>query len=140
MQVCVMCMSLTYGFMQIKKNLLKFFFSENGRLYNSTLNALMYMVVRDNMSLNTCEKEGYRYYASVTTPLFKPPSRTTFMQKLEEKYDILFPLMKAKLGKCKWVALTMDMWEEQFKKENILGITCHFIEDWKLKKVILGEN
>lgn len=40
---------------------------------------------------------------------------------------------------CRWFALTMDLWEEGFKKENVLGITCHFVENWALKRVILGK-
>lgn len=36
-----------------------------GHMYNRTLNALMYMVVADNLPISTCEKRGYKYYASV---------------------------------------------------------------------------
>jgi hypothetical protein len=96
------------------------------------------MVVADHLPLNTVEKRGYKFYVSKTTPLFKPPCRTTFTQKLDEKYDTLFPIMKLKLKKCRWIALTMDLWEETYKKENVLGITCHYIENWTLKSVILG--
>lgn len=101
----------------------------------------MFMIVKDNMPLSTSENPGYRYYASVTTPLFKCPARNTLKQKIEEKYEVLFPLMKQKLAECPFVSLTMDMWEEGFKKVNILGVTCHYVDDdWKLRKVILGKT
>lgn len=93
----------------------------------------MYMVVKENLPLSFCDSIGYRTYARISTPLFHSPKSTALTQALDEKYDTLFPVVKGDISKASFVSLTMDLWKESKKKTDVLGLTVHYISNWKLK-------
>lgn len=111
-----------------------------GKDYNKLVNGLVFMVVKQNLPLNFCDSIGYRTYAKISTPLFHPPCSTTFTQIVDVKYETLFPVVKVDISKASHVAITMDLWKESYKKADVIGLTVHYIENWKLETFVLGIN
>lgn len=68
--------------------------------------ALLYMITKDNMPLNSTEKDGLEKLLHTVTPLYKIPSRTTIVKMLCDKYDALDTLVIEKLNSVSWVTLT----------------------------------
>lgn len=78
------------------------------------------MIVKDNLPLRTSEKEGFRYFMKKVVPLYEPPRRMKVTTLLDEKYEVLFPIMKQKIQKIYYLALTADLWTESLNTTSIL--------------------
>lgn len=115
-----------------------FFFTDGGAKAAALTNALIYMIVKDDLPLNTPEKEGYRYFMSVAAPLFKTPGRSKMTATLDAKYEVLSELVKKKLLRLSGFTLTADVWTETMSFTSFLGCTIHFVDDDKLTAIVLN--
>lgn len=103
-------------------------------------NALVYMVVKDDMPLNTVEKEGFKYYSKVATPFFKTPCSTSLTSMLDDKYEALSGIFKRSIEKVPALSLTTDVWTDTLNTKSFIGLTGHFIDpiSKKLRAVTFG--
>ncbi|KYQ51989.1 hypothetical protein ALC60_08902, partial [Trachymyrmex zeteki] len=51
------------------------------------INALLFMIAKDNLSLNTVEKDGFHHILKLIAPLYKIPARKQITELLDEKYN-----------------------------------------------------
>ncbi|KAI8119255.1 Zinc finger BED domain-containing protein DAYSLEEPER [Lucilia cuprina] len=94
-------------------------YSADGHKYPTMLDALMFMIVKDNMPLRTPQKEGFRLFCKKLQPLYKPPSPITITEADQ-------------------VCLTSDLWTHKYTMQSYLGITAHYLVDFDIKSVELG--
>ncbi|KAE8744658.1 hypothetical protein FOCC_FOCC008719 [Frankliniella occidentalis] len=90
------------------------------------------------MPLSTPESEGFLYYNSKTTPLWKPPSRQTMTRLMEAKYMITADLVKSALSELPAVCLTADSWTDSHTTKSYLGTTVHFVLDSAMETACIG--
>lgn len=93
-----------------------------------TDDALLYMIVRDNLSLNTPEKEGFKVFCQKLNPHYKIPCENTSTAKLTAKYGVLKLKLGGILKGCKNIVLTTDLWTEIMTVRSFLGLTAHFTQ------------
>lgn len=86
---------------------------------------------------NTVEKEGFKYLIKTAVPLYKIPGRKTITTLIEEKYEVLSNVMKAKLSSVEYLCLTTDVWTETLNTRSYLGTTAHFVFNEKLTYIII---
>lgn len=103
------------------------FVSAKGEKGKAITNAIMFMITKDNLPLNTVEKVGFKHLMKTTCPLYKIPAETQFTKLIEGKYIAMKQIMKNKLNSASSVCLTTDIWTEMMRVKSYLGITCHFI-------------
>nr|KAJ0198872.1 hypothetical protein LSAT_V11C600301960 [Lactuca sativa] len=102
---------------------------------NESQKALAHMLVVDELPFSFVEGAGFRYYNSVTQPLFKVPCRSTsttdvyqlFIYEKEKNRDFIIK----NVGR---ICLTTDTWTSK-QQSCYMCLTAHFIDnEWKLKK------
>lgn len=79
------------------------------------------MIAKDNMPLQTTEKEGFKTFLNSVVPLYNPPSRNTIVTAMENKYEILYAFFKDKLKSVEHVTLTTDIWTETTNTRSFIG-------------------
>ncbi|KAK3914501.1 E3 SUMO-protein ligase ZBED1 [Frankliniella fusca] len=90
--------------------------------------ALLYMICRDTMPLQTSEKAGFRHFCKVTVPLSTPPSRGTMTSLMEDKYKKCSALVKDTIAELEAYCMTSDIWTEKHTVKSYLGVTLHFLD------------
>lgn len=88
--------------------------------------ALLFMMARDDMPLQTTEKEGFRTFCKAMQPLYQLPSEPTCTKAMENKYLDLRQSYGRKLAKAKSIGLTLDLWTHTDTMQSYLGVTAHF--------------
>ncbi|KAL4581977.1 hypothetical protein LXL04_006513 [Taraxacum kok-saghyz] len=101
--------------------------------------SLAHMLIIDELSFRFVEKEGFRYFMSVTCPKFQLPSRITIARDIYQVYvDEKKKLQKWFASTGQRVSLTTDTWTS-LQRVNYMCLTAHFIDpDWNLHKKILN--
>lgn len=74
----------------------------------------------------------------VTAPSYKILSRQTFGVLLNEKYEGISNIYKTKIQDASSYCLTTDIWTEPFNTKSFLGITVHFLQNYKLMSLNIG--
>ncbi|KAK3928324.1 E3 SUMO-protein ligase ZBED1 [Frankliniella fusca] len=101
-------------------------FSAGGTRDSMCNNALMYMMMKDGLPLDTPEKKGFRLFVRTLQPLYKAPSEPTLTRMLEEKYNYLRGVVGAMLAEARHITLTADIWTQKGTMKSFLGVTAHF--------------
>lgn len=96
------------------------------------------MIAKDNLPLNSTEKEGLKYLMKTVAPLYQMPSRTKMASLIDEKYDLLSGMFKQKLENICSITLTTDVWTETMTTKSFLGLTGHFLLEKKLTSLTIG--
>ncbi|KAL4123342.1 hypothetical protein QTP88_015539 [Uroleucon formosanum] len=98
------------------------------------------MLAKDNMPLNTTEKEGFIHFMKKAAPMYKIPSRTTITNLIKTKYEVLSGLVKTKLSQIEFLTITTDIWTDTVNTKSYLGMTVHFlnISNVALDSVTIG--
>ncbi|XP_011707608.1 PREDICTED: uncharacterized protein LOC105462603 [Wasmannia auropunctata] len=92
-------------------------FEDGGAKAAEITNALLFMVAKDNMPLNTVEKNGFQYFLKVVAPHYKIPARKQFTELMDNKYEMLSLLIKNELSTATTITLTCDVWTEVLNTE-----------------------
>lgn len=74
-----------------------YLFSDTRIKRGQITNAIVFMIAKDGLPLNTVEKTGFRYLTKVVAPLYKVPARKTMTHMIDDKYDILSTQLKLKI-------------------------------------------
>lgn len=96
------------------------------------------MIAKDNLPMNSTEKEGFKYVFHTAVPLYKIPGRKAISKLIYEKYDVLSEQVKDKLKKIESVTVTTDVWTETMSTTSFLGFTVHFLFKEKLESINIG--
>lgn len=96
------------------------------------------MIAKDNLPLNTTEKEGFKYLMKTIAPMYQIPGRKKVASLIEEKYDLLSGMFKQKLKEISYISLTTDVWTETMTTKSFLGVTSHFLFENKLTSLTIG--
>ncbi|KAK3921574.1 Zinc finger BED domain-containing protein 4 [Frankliniella fusca] len=100
-------------------------FSSGGERDITVTNALVYMIVKDDMPLSTTSREGFRLFCSKLQPLYKLPSVPTVTKKIEMAYEELRAKFAKDISEAQSITLTADIWTSQAMKSH-LGVTVHY--------------
>ena len=96
-------------------------------------------MILDEFSFSFVENDRYRYFCSVTYPLFDIPSCRTITKDVPElfaKEKIMLKSLFSVTGQR--VSLTTDLWTSVYN-QSYMVVTSHFIDsDWKLHRKILS--
>lgn len=68
---------------------------------------------------------------------YKIPSRSTITRWLEDKYEVLSPLLRSKLTTVENLTLTSDIGSDM-QMRSFLGVTAHFALGTEFQSVTLG--
>lgn len=112
-------------------------YQHGGFKSENLINAILYMIAKDNQPLSIVENKGFINLMNVSSPNFKIPSRRDISRRLDGKYKSFKDLFKNKLNKVKYISLTMDIWTD-IHTQSYLGVTVHFEENSKLTSGLLG--
>jgi len=108
-----------------------------GYNYNECRQALVKMVIMDELPFNFVEGKGFRLFSRTMQPRFDIPSRFTIMRDclklyVEEKERLRTALRGQRL------CLTIDTWTS-IQNINYMSLTAHWIDnEWNLHKRILN--
>ena len=101
--------------------------------------AVALMIIMDEKSFKSVEREGFRYLMGVVQPKFHLPSR----KMVAKDVLVLYRSEKSKLksvikGTCQRVCLTTDTWTSN-QRINYMCVTTHYVDyDWKVNKKIIS--
>lgn len=96
------------------------------------------MITKDNLPLNTTEKEGFKYLMKIIAPLYQMPGRKKITEIIDQKYDILSSIFKRKMQTVPCFTLTTDIWTETMTTKSFLGVTCHFWFNQNVNSMTVG--
>lgn len=114
------------------------FFPDGGKKSTKINNAIIFMIAKDNLPLNTTEKEGFQYLMKTIAPLYQAPRRKKITEQIDEKYDLLAGLFKEILRQTVNITLTADVWTETMSTKSFLGLTGHYVLENKFHSVTIG--
>lgn len=113
-------------------------FLDGGSKAGKIMNAIIYMIAKDDLPLNTTTKPGFLNLMKTVTPLYKVPSRMTVTQMNDVKYNLLSLKIKEKIKEINAMSLTTDIWTDTLNTKSYLGLTGHFIDEEKLQSIMFG--
>ncbi|KAJ8926495.1 hypothetical protein NQ314_021140 [Rhamnusium bicolor] len=96
------------------------------------------MICHDFQPLSIVEDEGFQKLMKVTALNYKIPSRKSFTNLLNKKYDVISNTYKTKIKNAYLYCLTTDIWTEPMNSKSFLGITVQIVENYKLSSANLG--
>lgn len=113
------------------------YFLEGGSNNAKITDAIAYFLCKDNMPFSTVEGEGFLTLLKQVCPMYKVPTRNTFKNFIDNKYEIISNIFKEQLRSINYVTLTTDIWTDTQTK-SFLGITIHYIFNTKSFSATLG--
>ena len=111
-------------------------FLTKSKFTESFFHHLLQWVINCNIPYSMVSDENFRKMISVVNPSVPVFSRQTVSKKKEmynEKKQIIKSMLSDKL-----VAITTDGWTSQHQHLHYIAVTAHFIQQWKLKSVVLA--
>lgn len=103
---------------------------------SSLTNSILNMLITDMRPLSMVEDTGFKTMIKDFNPNYTMPSRTHFTNMMEQKYTEVTEKVTSVLKETDCVALTTDIWTS-VATEAYLGVTCHYLDDWKMKSLSL---
>ena len=92
----------------------------------------------DLQPLSVMESKAFRNILGKAEPCYLMPSRKYLSTKLlTDHYNMLYASINKYFTLTSKVCLTMDIWTNR-QMRSYLGVTGHFIEDFKLQSIILS--
>lgn len=96
------------------------------------------MIAKDNMPLQTVDKEGFKNLMKTIVPLYSVPGRKSITKKIKEKYEYLKACEKQKLEKINYFSVTADIWTDILNTVSYLGMTVHYEFEGELQATTIG--
>ena len=110
----------------------------SGKKKDTLTNQIAIMIVKDNLPLDTVNGEGFRYMMKSVAPNFSVPDRKTFRRRIDELFNRMVAIKRDEIQGIKNLSLTFDMWKDVHNNTSYLGVTGHYIKDWKIYSVLLS--
>ncbi|XP_029344876.1 zinc finger BED domain-containing protein DAYSLEEPER-like [Acyrthosiphon pisum] len=96
----------------------------------------MTFVIKDLKPLSIVEGEGFRELMHIAVPEYIVPCRITITRQTDQMAIVERENLKKVLKYIPNVCLTVDFWTS-VANNSYLGVTCHFLDNWKLRNRIL---
>ena len=71
-------------------------------------------------------------------PRFKIPHRTTIKRDIEDVYERAVLFLRNELKGISWCSLTTDNWTDGMNNRNYLGVTLHYVQQFKQLSCVIG--
>jgi len=97
---------------------------------------LMTFVIKDLKPISIVDGEGFREFMRIAVPEYIVPCRMTITRQIDQMAKVERENLKVALENIPNVCLTVDFWISM-ANNSYLGITCHFLDNWKLRNRIL---
>ena len=94
-------------------------------------------MAKDLQPLSVVESEAFRNLLHIAEPQYSMPTRKYLKKQVTNHYSTLYAHIKSQLMQCSQVCLTLDIWSSR-QMRSYLGVTCHFIADFKLQSLMLA--
>ncbi|KAK3854720.1 hypothetical protein Pcinc_038814 [Petrolisthes cinctipes] len=95
------------------------------------------MIAKDFQPFSVVEDKGFKNYCLALNPSYVLPARKTLSQKIIPKlYDRQRESLQTELSKASAVCITSDSWTSR-ATSSFMAVTCHYIEDYKMKSCLL---
>uniref|UniRef100_A0A803MX30 BED-type domain-containing protein n=1 Tax=Chenopodium quinoa TaxID=63459 RepID=A0A803MX30_CHEQI len=105
---------------------------------NDVREALVHMIIVDELPFKHVEKPGFRHFVQVACPQFHIPSRVTIARDCLKLYYSEKEKLREMFKTCQRISVTTDTWTS-IQRINYMCLTAHFIDnDWKLNKKIIN--
>uniref|UniRef100_A0A803M804 Transposase n=1 Tax=Chenopodium quinoa TaxID=63459 RepID=A0A803M804_CHEQI len=105
---------------------------------NDVREALIHMIIVDELPFKHVEKPGFRHFVQVACPQFHIPSRVTIARDCLKLYYSEKEKLREMFKTCQRISVTTDTWTS-IQRINYMCLTAHFIDnDWKLNKKIIN--
>lgn len=103
------------------------------------LNDVLVMFIScDLIPFSVVDSPYFRSLLQTANPCYQVPTRKYLVNTLlQEKYNEVRDKVNVALQNAQWVSVTLDIWSNH-QMRSYLGITGHFIDDWKLENVVLA--
>nr|XP_036669721.1 zinc finger BED domain-containing protein 4-like isoform X1 [Drosophila suzukii] len=96
------------------------------------------MVSSDIQPFSIVDDNGFKNFIKLLDPKYILPSRTTLQNVVTKNlYEEALSKLKGKLSTVQYCSLTTDCWTSR-SNASYLTLTCHFIENFELKTVVLA--
>lgn len=102
-------------------------FEIGGKKEAQLINAIAFIITKDNLSLNIVDKEDFTYFYKVAYPFFKLPGRKQITNVIESKYEILSTIIKQRISVCNNITITANVWTQTMFTASFLDLTVHFL-------------
>jgi hypothetical protein len=112
-------------------------FKDGGDKAIQITNALLFMIVKDSLPLDSTEKDGFKYFIKMALPHYAVPGRTKITYLLDNKFDALKCIAKAQISEVNCLSITADIWTETTNTRSFLGATAHYIHNYKFCNVFI---
>ncbi|XP_053200377.1 E3 SUMO-protein ligase ZBED1-like [Panonychus citri] len=100
---------------------------------NKQLNIkIAWWVIWNALPFRIVEQRGFKELIRSLNRSYKPPSRDTLRRTIANLYDVKSNQLKVFLSNIKWFSLTCDGWKDISNQTSFVGITVHFIDNYKL--------
>ncbi|XP_067205354.1 E3 SUMO-protein ligase ZBED1-like [Linepithema humile] len=113
-------------------------FEIGGKKEAQLIDAIAFMITKDNLPLSIVDKEGFTYFCKIACPLFKLPGRKQITNVIESKYEILSTIIKQRISVAVNITITADVWTETMNTVSFLDLSVHFLYNEELDSVTIG--
>ncbi|CAG5090328.1 Protein of unknown function, partial [Cotesia congregata] len=100
-------------------------------------NALIYMIVKDDLPLSATDKPGLQKLLQIECLYYEIPGRNKITTLIEHKAEALKLLFQEKLSKIECFSLIADVWTDTHNSRSFLGCTAHYHFEGKLSEAVL---
>ncbi len=106
--------------------------------YQEITDALVMFVCKGHLPLSTVESKEFKDLLNKLDARYILPNRKKFSKEiLRAKCESMNTRLVSQLKRARSVCLTIDLWSNR-QMRGFLGITAHFIRDWKLHSCALA--
>ena len=96
------------------------------------------MIAKDNLPLNTVEKEGFKYLMKTIVPSYSIPSGKKITRRIKEQYDFLWECQKQKLETVDHFSITGDLWTDTLNTVTYLCMTPYYVFENEIQSTTIG--
>lgn len=98
----------------------------------------MCWIIKDNRPAEIVSGEGFKYFMKMALPRYYVPHRTTLQRNIAKLYDYAVIHLKSKFAIITYFAITSDAWTDSMNHRSYLGMTLHYIGDFKHHSITIG--
>ncbi|XP_074603936.1 E3 SUMO-protein ligase ZBED1-like [Brevipalpus obovatus] len=111
---------------------------QSGDKKEKITNAITIMIVKDNLPFDHVGGSGFELLMKELAPHYQVPNRKSIGRRIDVLYDEMFQLKQAEVSALKNISITFDLWKDTQNQVSYIGVTGHYIKDWKLNSVLLS--
>ncbi|XP_053212740.1 E3 SUMO-protein ligase ZBED1-like [Panonychus citri] len=108
---------------------------------NKNINSkLLWWIIKNAHPYRVCEQKGFKEFITSLNKHYSPPLKDKVNRLIRELYDTKKSQVTMFLNNVKGLSLTSDGWKDVSNQISYIGLTAHFIDEYKLHSVCLKAN